>query len=433
MKPKAESTPRVTGKTKKNLLSSNSDPFGNESFDAFDSFGGENTKTTRQRKDSDTRMKNRKDSDTRRIALSTNPLAAEFKPAERVRKPPPEANISAPSLSLLCDPYGTPKKEASKEVLATSESSADSNSATSAPKEVPNIDLPQSFSNDSGEDDYDPANCAFSDDESEGTKSNPTNPLQRALNAFKEAPHSPRSSSSSMVMSPVTPPTEDEGSGNLKIDSGSITDISPKPMSESGSNKPQAVVPPQKPEVPPMQSLLTSQLSQPSSSLFAPLQMPSRQPPVMSPAGAPDSSNTGLLSALQNISSIQNQPVLNIVQNLSEIKNQLNLNKSLHDMIALQEQEDKRKTKKSKKSSNGKRETFKKRKDYQRAVVLCSKESIKPFYKNKRIDKDQYKKIMKDCVSKIVHSSKSYTLDKDKVAQTIEKYVNKYSSKKARF
>ena len=43
----------------------------------------------------------------------------------------------------------------------------------------------------------------------------------------------------------------------------------------------------------------------------------------MSPAGGPDSSNTGLLSALQNISSIQNQPVLNIVQNLSEIKNQV--------------------------------------------------------------------------------------------------------------
>lgn len=432
MKPNAESTPRV-GKTKKNLIAS--DPFGNESFDAFDSFGGENT--TRLRKDSDTRMRNRKDSDTRKISLSTNPLAAEFKPAERVRKPPPpEANISAPSLSLLCDPYGTPKKESPKE--ATSDSSADSNSSNNAPKDVPNIELAHSFSNDSGEDDYDPANCAFSDDESEGNKSNPTNPLQRALNAFKvkEAPHSPRSSSSSMVMSPVTPPTEDEGSGNLKIDSGSITDISPKPMSESGSNKPQAVVPPQKPEVKPMQSLLTSQLSQPSSSLFAPLQMPSRQPPVMSPAGGlanSDSSNTGLLSALQNISSIQNQPVLNIVQNLSEIKNQLNLNKSLHDMIALQEQEDKRKTKKSKKSSSGKRETFKKRKDYQRAVVLCSKESIKPFYKNKRIDKDQYKKIMKECVSKIVHSSKSYTLDKDKVAQTIEKYVNKYSTKKARF
>jgi len=90
MKPNAESTPRV-GKTKKNLIAS--DPFGNESFDAFDSFGGENT--TRQRKDSDTRMRNRKDSDTRKISLSTNPLAAEFKPAERVRKPPPpEANIS---------------------------------------------------------------------------------------------------------------------------------------------------------------------------------------------------------------------------------------------------------------------------------------------------------------------------------------------------
>jgi len=423
MKPNAESTPRI-GKTKKSVLAS--DPFGDESFDAFDSFGGENN-TTRQRKDSDTRMRNRKDSDTRRIALSTNPLAAEFKPAERIRKPPLEANISAPSLSLLCDPYGTPKKEAPKETAATSDSSVDSNSTNSAPKDVPNIELAHSFSNDSGEDDYDPANCAFSEDEAEGNKSNPTNPLQRALNAFKEAPHSPRSSSSSMVMSPVTPPTEDEGSGNLKIDSGSITDVSPKPMSESGINKPQAVVPPQKPEVQPMQSLLTSQLSQPSSSLFA---------PVMSPAGGvanSDSSNTGLLSALQNISSIQNQPVLNIVQNLSEIKNQLNLNKSLHDMIALQEQEDKRKTKKSKKSSSGKRETFKKRKDYQRAVVLCSKESIKPFYKNKRIDKDQYKKIMKECVSKIVHSSKSYTLDKDKVAQTIEKYVNKYSTKKARF
>ena len=39
---------------------------------------------------------------------------------------------------------------------------------------------------------------------------NPTNPLARALNAFKEAPTSNRSSSSSMVMSPVTPPTEDE-------------------------------------------------------------------------------------------------------------------------------------------------------------------------------------------------------------------------------
>ena len=48
------------------------------------------------------------------------------------------------------------------------------------------------------------------DDESDESKPNPTNPLQRALNAFKEAPTSPRSSSSSMVMSPVTPPTEDE-------------------------------------------------------------------------------------------------------------------------------------------------------------------------------------------------------------------------------
>ena len=92
MKPNAESTPRVTGKTKKNVLAS--DPFGDESFDAFDSFGGENTRTTRQRKDSDTRMRNRKDSDTRRIALSTNPLAADFKISERVRKPPPEANLS---------------------------------------------------------------------------------------------------------------------------------------------------------------------------------------------------------------------------------------------------------------------------------------------------------------------------------------------------
>ena len=92
MKPNAESTPRVS-KTKPVALS---DPFADESFDAFDSFGGGNL--SRQRKDSDTRRKNRtnNDSDTRKIALSTNPLAGEFKPAERMRKPPTEevANLS---------------------------------------------------------------------------------------------------------------------------------------------------------------------------------------------------------------------------------------------------------------------------------------------------------------------------------------------------
>ncbi|CAG5113938.1 Oidioi.mRNA.OKI2018_I69.chr2.g8028.t1.cds [Oikopleura dioica] len=434
--PQIQKTSTCVPKTKPVALS---DPFADESFDAFDSFGGGNL--SRQRKDSDTRRKNRtnNDSDTRKIALSTNPLAGEFKPAERMRKPPTEevANLSAPSLTLLCDPY--PKKDTAqesepKEIPITSDSSVDSTSSASrtTPKDVPNIELPNTFVTndyDSGEDDYDPANCAFSDHESDD---NPTNPLARALNAFKEAPTSNRSSSSSMVMSPVTPPTEDEGSGALKIDSGSVTDISPKPMSDSGSLKPQAVVPPQKPAPPPMQSLLTSQLSQPSSSLFAPLQMPSRQPPLMSPSGGitRSDSKAGLLSALQNSSSIENQPLLNIVQNLSEIKNQLNLNKSLHDMIAQQDKEDK-KMKKSKKTSSG-REVFKKRKDFQRAVVNCSKESIKPFYKSRKIDKDQYKKIMKECVSKIVHSSKSYTLDKAKVAHTIEKYVNKYS-KKSRF
>ena len=95
----------------------------------------------------------------------------------------------------------------------------------------------------------------------------------------------------------------------------------------------------------------------------------------MSPSGGitRSDSKAGLLSALQNSSSIENQPLLNIVQNLSEIKNQvskkspenrriidkiqLNLNKSLHDMIAQQDKEDK-KMKKSKKTSSG-REVFK--------------------------------------------------------------------------
>ena len=78
----------------------------------------------------------------------------------------------APSLNLLCDPYGTPKKDSTqetepKEIPITSDSSVDSTSSASrtTPKDVPNIELPNTFETndyDSGEDDYDPANCAFS-------------------------------------------------------------------------------------------------------------------------------------------------------------------------------------------------------------------------------------------------------------------------------
>merc|ERR1719209_1502881 len=96
----------------------------------------------------------------------------------------------------------------------------------------------------------------------------------------------------------------------------------------------------------------------------------------------------------------------------------------------------KSKSRKSKSSHRGarehqtseKRQTFKKRKDFQRAVVTTAKESIKPFYKNRRIDKQEYKKIMRDLVKKIVNTSRTYTVDKDKIARMVEKYVSRYTT-----
>merc|ERR1712137_1045216 len=67
-----------------------------------------------------------------------------------------------------------------------------------------------------------------------------------------------------------------------------------------------------------------------------------------------------------------------------------------------------------------KRKVFKKRKDFQRAVVNTAKESIKPFYKNRRIDKQEYKKIMRDLVKKIVNTSRTYTVDKEKLLEWLK-------------
>lgn len=93
---------------------------------------------------------------------------------------------------------------------------------------------------------------------------------------------------------------------------------------------------------------------------------------------------------------------------------------------------DKSKSRRDKKSrseqTSEKRKVFKKRKDFQRAVVNTAKESIKPFYKNRRIDKQEYKKIMRDLVKKIVNTSRTYTVDKDKIARMVEKYVSRYTT-----
>jgi len=381
---------------------------------------------------------------------------------EKVPSPVPR-----PVLKPISD-FAELTRGASSPSSSSSSSSSDSSSDSSSSNEEPvvqskvesdsKLSKTQEFSflddeEDSGEDNYDPANCIHSDSDEKSTLlTNVTLPTPlTTITGLDET-----KSGSSIVMSPVTPPTPDE-------DKTLVIDEPPEPQTEP-KLKPQAVVQPMNSDTSPLSSEEPSQRNQhindqspAMQSVLQTLQPRSTAqspPPLLAALTGQAPLTASLLNVVRNINPepnvVESQAAM-VLRNLAEIGKLLPAapletlvaqTTGSHDEAGTppdspsprpRRSKSRKRTKaqieQSASSSRHHRQTFKKRKEFQRAVVKTAKESIKPFFKARRIDKHQYKKIMRDLVRKVVNTSKTYTLDADKVARLVEKYVNRYNDK----
>lgn len=473
------------------------------------------------------------------------------KPMPKPTTPTPRDNDESLSLTLLCSPHvkkavlpptSSPySTSVSMDSNSNSSSSSDSDSDSStsksdsdgkAPNQHPpppptrkNTSMDMQLHDDSGDDNYDPDNCLHTDTEEEAeilndskqsqisNRTKSSNSSGKFISLDKsgtsgsdlagrtmpdETGMSDSSGSSNMVMSPVTPPTEEEDEKPLLIDTGSPQTAPPPvhapPTQQPGLSPKDAKAPPPPPrdvatypiavvnpmasdtspvssgsnpqnagniptEIPPqsrMQSVLTSQLSQ-SVPPVPPTQQTRQEVAPNSQTASGQSrpfsesiiSIEGIAKALAPQRPTENSLHAEMVlRNLAELGKQISMNSMLTKVTApvvdnvskrakeksvspspSPETPPKKKSKRDKKHKAEKsdKKTFKKRKDFQRAVVNTAKEAIKPHYKSRKIDKTIYKKIMRELVRKVVNTSRTYTMDKGKVTRLVEKYVKRYS------